>query len=338
MNGYKSFAATVPGISHTKHEKGCEDYSQHYDNALFSIVAIADGHGDDNCFRSAKGAELAAECAVKGIYEFIYPEHVYKLGKLNLIKSRQLHQIFEGIEAEKKLRDLVKHIVMSWHTYIEQDYKENNPIGPDEFEKAEEKYKKHYSAGEELHHAYGTTLIAAAITNDYWFAIHIGDGRLTALYKDGTFDQPVSWDERCYLNVTTSICDDDAADTARVYFSFNDLKASPLAIFLCSDGVDDNYPVQDNDKHLFKLYRTIIQSFAEESAEECIKGFESMCGRDGNSGQLKDLCTSFATKGKGDDTSIAGIIDMSMVGDPEIARIYEKQIAEENAAGSLENG
>jgi hypothetical protein len=90
------------------------------------------------------------------------------------------------------------------------------------------------------------------------------------------------------------------------------------------------------------LYRTIIQSFAEESAEAGKESFESMCGKDGNGGQIKDLCTSFATKGKGDDTSIAGIIDMSMVGDPEIARIYEKQIAEEKIAekleGALENG
>jgi serine/threonine protein phosphatase PrpC len=328
MNVYKSFAATVTGISHTKHGKGCEDCSAHYDNPVLSIAAVADGHGDDNCFRSAQGAKLATKCAVKGIYDFVYPEHAHKLGKLTIKKSHQLRQIPEVGESEKKLRDLVKHIVMAWHTSVEQDYTQN-PISPAELEKAEEKYKKRYASGEKLHHAYGTTLIAAAITYDYWFGIHIGDGRLTALYADGTFDQPVPWDERCYLNVTTSICDDDAADTARIYFSFNAQKAPPLAIFLCSDGVDDNYPVQDNDKHLFKLYRTITQSFAEESAEAGKEGFESMCGKDGNGGQIKDLCTSFATKGKGDDTSIAGIIDMSMVGEPEIAQIYEKQIAEE---------
>jgi hypothetical protein len=152
----------------------------------------------------------------------------------------------------------------------------------------------------------------------------------------------VPWDERCYLNVTTSICDDDAAETARVYFSFNKDKAPPLAVFLCSDGIDDNYPVQDNDKHLFKLYRTITQTFAEEGAE----GFEAMCGKDGKGGQIKDLCESFATKGKGDDTSLAGIIDMALLGEPEIAQMYEEQIAAEEAAekitekseGETENG
>jgi serine/threonine protein phosphatase PrpC len=336
MNGYKSFAATVTGISHTRHDKGCEDCSAHYDNPVLSVATVADGHGDDNCFRSAKGAKLAAKCAIKGIYEFIYPEYKHKLGKLTVKKSRQLRQLPRQLpsqmpkagEAEKMLRDLVKHIVMLWHTNIEKDLAAH-PITDAELEQVEEKYKKHYAEGAKLYHVYGTTLMAAAITHDYWFGFHIGDGRFTALYADGSFDQPVPWDDRCYLNITTSICDDDAAETARTYFSFNKDKSPPLAVFLCSDGIDDNYPVQDNDQHLFKLYRTIAQTFAEES-------FEAMCGKDGNGGQIKDLCTSFATKGKGDDTSLAGIINIALVGDPEIAGIYEKQIAEEEGTEKTE--
>jgi serine/threonine protein phosphatase PrpC len=320
MNIYRSFSATVAGISHTKHGKGCEDYSRHFDNAVLSIAAVADGHGDDNCFRSAKGAELAVKCAVNGIYDFMAPKYepVIKLPKKTY---RKLRQISESENTEKMMRYLVKHIVMRWQLDVEKDYKQN-PISEGEIEKLAEKYKKRYAAGENLQHAYGTTLIAAAITADYWFGIHIGDGRFTALYADGSFDQPVPWDERCYLNVTTSICDDDAAETARVYFSFNKDKVLPLAVFLCSDGIDDNYPELENEKHLFKLYRTISQSFAED-------GFEAMCGKDGSGGQIKDLCNSFATKGKGDDTSIAGIIDMEAL--QATTAIYQTQIAAEKA-------
>jgi hypothetical protein len=57
-------------------------------------------------------------------------------------------------------------------------------------------------------------------------------------------------------------------------------------VFLCSDGIDDNYPVQENDKYLFKLYRTITQSFAEEVAAAGEEGFLSMCGKEGNGGQV----------------------------------------------------
>ncbi|MDR0551609.1 MAG: protein phosphatase 2C domain-containing protein, partial [Spirochaetaceae bacterium] len=188
----------------------------------------------------------------------------------------------------------------------------------EELEKADEKHRKKYEAGEECAKAYGATLIAAAITAHYWFGIHIGDGRLTALYADGSYGQPVPWDERCYLNVTTSICDDDAVDTARCYFSYHTKKAPPpVAVFLCSDGVDDNYPVDGNERHLFKLYRTIALTFAEE-------GFYSTCK------QLKDLANSFATKGKGDDTSIAGFVDMD--GLKRAAPLWKKQMEDEKSA------
>jgi hypothetical protein len=244
----------------------------------------------------------------------MYPEYKPVI-KLPNKQYRQLRQITDAEDTEKMMRDLVQHIVMLWHRDVEKDYKQN-PIGDGEIENLAEKYKKRYAAGENLQHAYGTTLIATAITHDYWFGIHIGDGRFTALYADGSFDQPVPWDERCYLNVTTSICDDDAAETARVYFSFNKNKEPPLAVFLCSDGIDDNYPELDNEKHLFKLYRTISQSFAED-------GFDSTCS------QIKDLANSFATKGKGDDTSIAGIIDTEAL--KETAALYQKQIEQETA-------
>ncbi|MDR0663087.1 MAG: protein phosphatase 2C domain-containing protein, partial [Spirochaetaceae bacterium] len=137
------------------------------------------------------------------------------------------------------------------------------------------------------------------MSKEYWFGIHIGDGRFTVLYPDGTFAQPVPWDDRCYLNVVTSICDDDALEGARTCFAPAS-EMLPIAVFLCSDGVDDNYPIEENEKHLYRLYRTITLTFVDD-------GFDSTCD------QLKDLANSFATKGKGDDTSIAGIIDMEAV-------------------------
>ncbi|MDR0474506.1 MAG: hypothetical protein LBH43_12640, partial [Treponema sp.] len=49
-----------------------------------------------------------------------------------------------------------------------------------------------------------------------------------------------------------------------------------------------------------KLYRTISLAFADD-------GYESTCA------QLKDLAYEFATKGKGDDTNIAGIINIEEI-------------------------
>jgi len=309
MSNYRSFAVTVTGGSHAKHGKGCEDASFVKEDAGVSIAVVADGHGDDNCFRSSKGSKLAVSCAANGIQEFIKNhEQDFKGNLFNRKPS------ISRDEFEKALKEtLIKYTIASWHKNIEDDY-EANPFTNEELEKADEKHRKKYEAKQDLNKAYGTTLIAAAITPYYWFGIHIGDGRFTALYADGSFDQPVPWDDKCYLNVTTSICDDDAMEKARCYVSFNNDKPPPVAVFLCTDGIDDNYPVDENEKYLFKLYRTIAITFAEDGFESTFK-------------QLKDLTDQFATKGKGDDTSIAGFIDMEAL--KKTVQIWKSQIAEE---------
>jgi len=312
---YKSFAVTVTGGSHIKLGKGCQDASFKREDTGVSIAVVADGHGDDNCFRSAKGAKLAVSCAANGIMEFIKIHETDFKNRLIQKKLSISHNDFE-----KKLKEtLIKYTIASWHKNIADDY-EANPFTVEELEKTDTKHRKKYEAMEDLHKAYGTTLIATAITQDYWFGIHIGDGRFTALYSDGSFNQPVPWDEKCYLNVTTSICDEDAFERMRCYLSFNNEKPPPVAVFLCSDGIDDNYPVDENEKHLFRLYRTIAITFAEDGYDSTIK-------------QLKDLADQFATKGKGDDTSIAGFIDME--GLKNVVPIWRKQIAEEEAAENM---
>jgi serine/threonine protein phosphatase PrpC len=305
---YKPFTAKVTGGSHKKHDKECQDSTNKFEDANVVIAAVADGHGDDNCFRSAKGSELAVKCATIGIYEFVKyhkPKFSHNLFKKETVPAQD--------EFNKAIRDLIKRIIASWQIEVEENYN-SRPFTPEEFEKADEKHRMKFKAGNSFNKAYGTTLIAAAITEHYWFGLHIGDGRLTALYLNGSFDQPVPWDKKCYLNITTSICDDDAFERARCYFSFHAEKTPPVAVFLCSDGIDDNYPVDENEKHLFKLYRTIALTFTED-------GFQSTCK------QLKELVNQFATKGKGDDTSIAGFVNME--GLKRAAPIWRKQIAEE---------
>jgi len=351
MNRYQSFAVTVTGGSHIKHGKGCEDASNHYDDEGVSIAVVADGHGDDNCFRSALGSKFAMACATKGIQEFVKylnepeeadpdendeQEQIAADEKKSLFKTLasivkpasksapkpapepRWKSLYKSglIESCMRKRLVEEGIIRAWFKTTAENFS-LIPVTEKELQNAGEKYQKRYAEGKDLHHAYGTTLIAAAITPNYWFGIHIGDGRFTALYADGTYDQPVPWDEKCYLNVTTSICDDDASERARCKFFVHEDKTPPVAVFLCSDGIDDNYPVDDNDKHLFKLYRTIAATFAEDK-------FESTCK------QLKELADQFATKGKGDDTSIAGFIDMEAL--KQAVPIWQKQIAEEEAA------
>jgi len=309
MKAYKPFAVTVIGGSHIKHGKGCEDHSDYYDDPGMSIAVVADGHGDDNCFRSAKGSELAVKCALEGIKEFVeFHESEFSSGFFKK-KTTPAKDIFD-----KAIRDIIKRIIALWQVRVEEDYTAH-PFTAEELEKADEKHRKMFEEGIRMSKAYGTTLIATAITPGYWLGIHIGDGRFTALYADGTFDQPVPWDERCNLNITTSMCDDDAFERARHYFSFHEEKAPPAAVFLCSDGVDDSLQVFENEKHLYKLYCRITLTFAENEST-----YEK---------KLNDWANKFAIKGKGDDTSIAGFINTGAM--EQAVPIWKKQIAEEEA-------
>jgi hypothetical protein len=287
VEGYKSFAVSVQGGSHIKSDTVKQDAATFCDDETVSIAVVSDGHGDSSCFRSDKGAAFAVACVTKGIQQFV-EENSEPLSHIGL---------------EKLIREkLIKQTIASWNASVMMDY-QANPFTKEELENVSEKYKKRYESGEGLSKAYGATLIAAAITPQYWFGLHIGDGRFSVLYKNGEGAQPVPWDPKCYLNVTTSICDDDILkrekDGVRLFLSLHSEKDPPVAFFCCSDGIDDNYPTdeKENAKLLYRLYREVAVTFAED-------GYESTCG------QIKDLANGFATKGKGDDTSLAGIVNI----------------------------
>jgi hypothetical protein len=142
-------------------------------------------------------------------------------------------------------------------------------------------------------HVYGTTLIAVAATKNFWFGLQIGDGRCVTFCKDGSAAQPIPWDKDCYLNVTTSLCDTDASHRFRYFYS----KKMPSAVFIGTDGVDNSYPVYENETHLAALYQTIAQNFTRE-------------GFDQGSKQLEEFLPVLTKKGSGDDVSIAGFINM----------------------------
>ena len=49
---------------------------------------------------------------------------------------------------------------------------------------------------------YGCTLMCYVQAPTYWFAFHLGDGKCFAFANDGTWKEPIPWDDRCFLNKT----------------------------------------------------------------------------------------------------------------------------------------
>lgn len=94
-------------------------------------------------------------------------------------------------------------------------------------------------------------------------------------------------DHRCMLNITTSLCDEDAVNEFR--FAYGDAESMPKAVFLCSDGVDGTFGSGDL---LYGFYANIMKSI-------CDDGIETVTT------QLPEVLSHYSREVSKDDMSIA---------------------------------
>ncbi len=299
----KSFSLSAQGASHIRKNKECQDASGHYYDEKMAIAIVCDGHGGDDYMRSAFGSQFACNAAERNIKSFME----------NITKDK----FFE--DPEKLIVDLEASIINVWNQLIYAHY-EKNPFTEEELSGISEKAKKRYTQDGRIESAYGTTLIAVAMTSEFWFGIQIGDGKCVAVNPEGKFVQPIPWNEKCFLNATTSICDSDALTNFRHFYHTK----LPVAVFVGSDGIDDCFI---NNEQLNNLYKTIVYSFGTSEFDEAIDG-------------LKDYLPRLSAKGSGDDVSIASILDFDLLPELEIVKDFdrekEKARVEENARKKAE--
>lgn len=292
-----AFNLTKQGASHIKKNKECQDASISFSNEKYAIAIVCDGHGGDDYVRSATGASLACNVALENILYFVHAADSKELAEHH----------------DKMLKTLEASIIAGWSEAIYEDYAQR-PFTDEELSALSEKAKKKYLEGK-IDSAYGTTLIAVVLTTEYWFGIHIGDGKCVAINRESKFGQPIPWDEKCFLNATTSLCDSNAINNFRHFFSYK----LPAAIFIGSDGIDDCF---SNNEQLYNLYRTVLYSFASTDFD--------MAKAD-----LEDYLPRLSAKGSGDDVSIAAVMDLDIIGELKTIKDYdrekEKARVEENA-------
>lgn len=277
MGAFYHFACSAQGYNHIKINKVGQDASDDFFWDDVAIIAVADGHGSDNYIRTDRGSKFAVRAALDAIQAFI-------------VDARGCDIDFME-NADDCLAQISKNILAKWHTLVEDDV-QAHPFRPGEMEKVSEKYKARYASGRYNAKAYGTTLIAICKTDDFWFGIHIGDGKCVEIMPNGEIYEPIPWDKQCEQNITTSICDSNAIEEFR--FACN--TELPAAIFIGSDGIDDSYA---SSEELHELYRSILLIFSE---------YGESVGRD----EVKNYLPKISRKGSGDDVSIAGLINTEL--------------------------
>ena len=310
------FHKSIKGASHIIAEKPCQDYSDSYQDDEIQIVVVCDGHGGSTYFRSDIGAKFATEITIQMLKDFArcvppssfmgisfsitaQPQknpfidtdgHKLRFDELGEDQKKLARQAQSFFDSEDKyseqqviIKELLSQIYNEWKKRIEQDAKRYS------FDSKERKILK----GLGIEKAYGCTLLAFLQTKDYWLSFHIGDGSITTCDHSLTWNNPVPDDCACFLNYTTSLCDKNPLIEFR--YAFNGINEPPLAIMLCSDGLDGSLRTDDN-----------LQDFYEQIIGLCLDG-------DDVEVELDNYLPSLSESGNKDDISIAGIISLNNI-------------------------
>lgn len=316
------FNATKIGASHIKSGKPCQDNSLSWmsEDGRTQVAIVCDGHGGDTYVRSDVGSRIAAQTALDCIRQFVdttspamflgaegavtarpseeedplFPTTKAPRKELTESEQQQLEQDRAFYEAVEKVRKqdalfvrLFASIYMQWLAGIEQDAQEHP------FTEAEKACLK----GARLVKAYGSTLMAFVRTPLYWFAFHIGDGKLLCCDRNLQWREPVPWDCNCFLNITTSLCNTDPVPMFR--YAFSGKGDFPTAVIMGSDGLDDSWGTMELLQNFYSKVLSIFNELGEAAAEK----------------ELADYLPTLSEKGSRDDMSMAGIIDMDEIKD-----------------------
>lgn len=281
-----TFNHTCIGYSHLQSGKPCQDASYAETSDRMSIAIVSDGHGGAIHSRSDTGAQLAI-FAAQGVIE--------------------AHPLSDWENPDRR-QELFNEIVNTWTVLTIDHYYDNLteqaiaqlPLFPD----VEQSMRN-------ITTLYGCTLMAACVHAEGWFAFQIGDGKCVAIHPLQTdldfpennskflipnsklVTEPVPDDERCFLNMTTSLCDLNAATEFR--FCGGNKDTVPVAIFLGSDGIDNSW---GTDEALHNFYIEVLKHCT--SAENVTH-------------DLAEALPQLSQAGSHDDMSVAAIVDKDLL-------------------------
>ncbi len=206
---WHAVSATRMGSTHVRDELPNQDahVTDQYDDA--AIIAVADGHGHHQHFRSEVGSALAAGTAVHLLREAL-PSYT------------------SATEAGAHLRDVLgPALVRHWAVAVQADIAAH-PFTDDEATRLREDDRGHLRP-------YGSTIIAMAANQHVLVALQLGDGDAVVVDSSGVVFRPLPEDELLHGMTTTSLCQIDPLASLRTVAI--DLTEKDLEIgFVATDG------------------------------------------------------------------------------------------------------
>ena len=301
----KVYNYSCQGESHKATDKECQDYSCTLSDVEkgLSIAVVCDGHGGDTYFRSAVGAKTAAEIAVSAIRVFVEDWDCSMIKNLPFTQMGTTDSQTDQNALDKVFRHLFSSIYSQWIVKITEDAQ--RPVTEWEQQHVKPEHLQLLQDADRIVKVYGCTLMAYAQTPDYWFAFHLGDGKCVMIDDELQFSQPIPWDERCFLNKTTSMC--DSAPIGEFRYCVQADGHFPVAIFLGSDGLDDTF---GDGERLYNFYGNILNEIYNNGLEYAKLS-------------IKNALPQLSKVGSKDDMSVAFAYDESSL--ERISKVVDKQ-------------
>ncbi len=228
-SGWRALGASVRGATHARAGFPNQDALAWFPVAgsgIPLILAVADGHGSPRSFRSDTGAWLAVQGAIEALAAFLASQSDH-------VELAQFTRL--GREA------LPQALVERWQTLVEADFLQH-PFTAQELETLEIRVGllARQSVVEQPLLAYGTTLLAAAVTASCLLYLQLGDGDLLVVSPRGEVSRPLPRDPRLFANETTSLAAQQVWHDLRV--ALQPLSQEPPALLLlATDGYANSF-------------------------------------------------------------------------------------------------
>ena len=242
---YKGNAVAVRGAYHEEDGSCCQDSARVYVAEEFAVAAVSDGHGSEKHFRSAVGSEMATRIAIRSLCDF----HERNGGFSEMFRR----------DERNAARRIAANMICRWNSEIAVH------IGAFPLGKREREINEKYGgiANEVM---YGATLIVACMFEGGCFGLQIGDGNVCAL-SGGKMILPMPDDVNLVGNLTTSLCDSDAIDNFRYFYTEQPFEG----IMLSSDGLISSFLNTVDYLKFGQRVLTAVESGLTYSLEEHLK-------------------------------------------------------------------
>ncbi len=271
---------SVRGVTHDRKGLPNQDairYVVEKGNELPLAVAVSDGHGNSRNFRSEFGAQLAANITSDILIRFLSQP----------CNKKNSDQTLNNIQ-----KILIPDIIETWKKEV-LDHFEKNPILETERERLISKNGFSPDINNNLSDPilfYGTTLLAAGVSDSLIILLQLGDGDILTVDPLGKVSQPMPHDDNLFADETTSLCLPNAEQYMR-YVVLEPQTNQTKLLLISTDGYSKSF-IKDSD------FLEVGPDFLELLENEGIATVEN---------NLKKWLDETSRLGSGDDITL-GII------------------------------